>query len=174
MSCCDYNFLWLAFPRTLSLNHPSTPCISAHSVCTLQLATMVCMYVQAGWRTLVVLFFNWVHAWLSTNCSWCCTAPRVSGRASARGEQAWMLTGKLDVHPTAYEIIGVGAQPTWPCSHPWLKTLLLPSQSCTAALPFKAGLCCLWWVTMCWVPLAPGTADCSLTIRSCKCHQAGI
>lgn len=62
---CSYNFLWLAFPSTFSLNQPSIPWVSAHPVCTFQLPTMVCMCGQAGWRLPVVLFYDWVHAYLS-------------------------------------------------------------------------------------------------------------
>lgn len=71
---------------------------------------------------------------------------------------------------TAYEPMGTGAQPTWPCGLPWLKTAAALTGVGTTTLAFKAALCYLWWPTMCWVPLAPGTADHALTIRSCKCH----
>lgn len=58
-----------------------------------------------------------------------------------------MLSDKLDMYPTGYESMGAGAQPTRPCGHPWLKTLLVPWQGWAQQLWLSKQPCaaCGWY-----------------------------
>lgn len=174
MSCCGYNFLWLAFPSRLSLNHPSTPCICAHPcvpfswppwfACVAREAENTCVFVL--WLSTSLVRYK---LFLVLHCSLCYWKSICQRRAGINAHIH--ACTQLPMNPCVLVL-----SPHGPVTTLGLKLCCCPDKEGHSISGFQGStvLPVVGNNVLGTSSLVPGTADRGSTIRSCKCHQAGI